>query len=132
MPVTSDGLARDFALPPDPAMTEIEALALSAAIEAPIAYLVARLAGWPSRGNLHVAAASAAATAITHPQLWAAALWAYSRFPYGPSIIAAEAVVVLVEGGLIAWMAGLRIDRAMLVSLAANSGSFLVGLWLES
>jgi len=52
------------------AMTEIEALALSAAIEASIAYLVMLLARWPSRGNLHVAAASAAATAITHPQLW--------------------------------------------------------------
>ena len=113
------------------AMTEIEALALSAAIEASIAYLVMLLARWPSRGNLHVAAASAAATAITHPQLWAAALWAYPRFPYWPSIIALEAIVVLVEGGLIAWMAGLRLDRAMLVSLVANSGSCLFGLWLE-
>ncbi len=113
-------------------MTEFEALALSAACEAPIAYLVARLAAWPSRGNGHVAAASAAATAITHPQLWDTAQWAYSRFPYWPSIIALEAVVILVEGGLIAWMAGLRIDRALLVSLAANSGSCVFGLWLES
>jgi hypothetical protein len=112
-------------------VTEFEALALSAAIEAPIAYVVMRLTQWPSRGNLHVAAASAAATAISHPQLWAAALWAYSRFPYWPSIIASEALVVLVEGCLIAWMAGLRIDRAMVVSLIANSGSFLFGLWLE-
>lgn len=111
-------------------MTEIEALALSAAIEALIAYLVMALARWPSRGNLHVAAAAAAA-AITHPQLWAAALWAYSRFPYWPSIIVLEAVVVLVAGGLIAWIAGLRLERAMVVSLIANSGSFFFGLWLE-
>jgi hypothetical protein len=111
-------------------MNEIEALLLSAIIEAPLAYIVARAGGWPNRGNLHVAAAAAAATAITHPQLWAAALWTYSRLPYWPSILALEAVVVLVEGALIAWMAGLRIDRAMLVSLVANVGSFLIGLLL--
>jgi hypothetical protein len=35
---------------------------------------------------------------------------------------------VVVEGGLIAWMAMLRPDRAMLVSLAANSGSLALGL----
>ncbi len=110
-------------------MTEIEALILSAAIEAPIAFLVAHKMRWACRGSLHVAAASAAATAITHPQLWAAALWAYPRFPYWPSIIVLELAVVLVEGGLIAWMAALRIDRAMLVSLAANGGSCLFGLW---
>ena len=111
-------------------MIEIEALALSALIEASIAYLVGRLGRWPSRGNIHIALASAVATAVTHPQLWAAALWAYSRFDYWPSILALEAIVVLVEGVLIAWMAALRLDRAMLVSFVANSGSFLVGLLL--
>ncbi len=55
-------------------MMEVEALAISAFLEAPIAFLVSRAAGWPSRGNLHVGFAAAAATAITHPQLWAAAL----------------------------------------------------------
>lgn len=112
-------------------MTEPEALALSAMIEAPIAYVTARLARWPCRGSLHVAAASAAATAITHPQLWAVALWAYPRLAYWPSILGAEAIVVLVEAGLIAWMAGVRIDRAGLVSLLANAGSFSVGLWID-
>lgn len=112
-------------------MSEFEALALSAVIEAAIAYLVMHLVQWPSRGNLHVAVAAAAGAAITHPQLWAAALWAYSYFPYWPSILALEAVVVLVTGGLIAWAARLRLDRAMVVSLVANSGSFLFGLWLE-
>ena len=112
-------------------MTEFEALTISAAVEALIAFGLARAVGWPCRGNLHVAAASAAATAITHPQFWAAALWAYPRFPYWPSIIVLEAIVVVVEGGLIAWMAALRVDRAMLVSLTANSGSLLLGLWLE-
>jgi hypothetical protein len=113
------------------AMTEIEALALSALIEGSVAYLVVRVARWPSRGNLHVGFAAAAAAAVTHPQLWAAALWAYSRFAYWPSILALEAIVVLAAGALIAWIAALRIDRAMLVSLVANSASFLFGLWLE-
>ncbi len=112
-------------------MTEIEALLLSATVEAAIACCVARLAQWPCRGNPHVAAASAAATAITHPQLWAVALWAYPRFPYWPSIIGSEVIVVLVEAGLIAWMAGLRLDRALVVSLIANAGSFSLGLWLD-
>lgn len=109
-------------------MTEIEALALSVAIEAPIAWLVARRAGWPA--PLQVAAASAVATAVTHPQLWATALWAYARFPPLPALLALEAIVVLVEGGLIAWIARLTIRQAMLVSLLANAGSLLFGLLL--
>jgi len=112
---------------------EVAALALSAAIEAPIAYGIARLTRWPCRGAVHVGAASAAATAVTHPQLWAAALWAYSRqLPYWPSVLGLELVVVLVEGALIAWMADLKLGRAMLVSLAANSASALIGIWLKA
>jgi hypothetical protein len=109
-------------------MTEVEALALSIAIEAPLAWLVAWRAGWPARW--HVAAASAVATAVTHPQLWAAALSAYARFPPLPALFALEAIVVLVEGALIAWMARLAIRQAMLVSLIANAGSMLLGLLL--
>jgi len=109
-------------------MTELQALALSIAIEAPIAWLVAWRAGWPGRGPWHVAAAAAVATAVTHPQLWAAALWSYDRFPPLPALIALEAIVVLVEGALIAWMARLTLRQAMLVSLIANAGSMLFGL----
>ena len=92
---------------------------------------------WPGRragsadGPAHVAASSAAATAITHPQLWTAALWAYERYPYWPSVLTLEALVVVVEGVAVAWMAMLRLDRAMLVSLAANSGSLALGLLIE-
>src|SRR3954470_21304192 len=103
-------------------MTEVEALALSIAIEAPIAWLIAWRAGWPGRGPWHVAAASAVATAVTHPQLWATALWAYQRFSPLPALLLLEAVVVLVEAVLIAWMARLALRHAMLVSLIANAG----------
>ena len=111
-------------------MTELEALVLSCAVEAPTAYLIVRLTRWNSRGPLHVAAASAVATAVTHPQLWSAALWAFPRFAYWPSVLMLEAVVMLVEGGLICWMAQMKPSQALLVSLAANSGSMLVGFWL--
>ena len=109
-------------------MSEFEAMALSALTEALIAYALVAWRKWPSRGPLHVAAAAAAATAITHPQFWTAALWAYDRFPYWPAVLSLEAAVVVVEGALICWMGMLALGRAMLVSLAANSGSFLLGL----
>jgi hypothetical protein len=113
-------------------MIETVALVGSAAVEAPIAFLMVRLAKWPSRGALHVGLASAVATAVTHPQLWSAALWAYPRFSYWPTAIVLEALVIAAEGLLIAWMAELKFRHAMLVSLIANCASLLIGLWIES
>jgi len=111
-------------------MTEAEALLLSAAIEGPTAYAMVRLMQWPSRGALHAGLASAVATAVTHPQLWSAAIWAYPRFPYWPSIVVLETLVILAEGALIAWMANLAWRRATLVSLIANTASGVAGLLL--
>ncbi len=111
-------------------LTEAEALVMSALIEAPIAYAIVRLAGWPGRGAIHAAIASAVATAVTHPQFWAAAVWASPRFGYWPSVMAGEAIVVLAEGFLIAWMAGLTLQRAMTVSLIANFTSCVAGIAL--
>jgi hypothetical protein len=112
-------------------MVEAEALVISAAIEGPIAFLIARLTRWPSRGALHVGLASCVATAVTHPQLWSAALWAYPRFPYWPTTIVLEALVIAAEGLLIAWIAELTIPRAMLVSLVANLASCLAGFLMS-
>jgi hypothetical protein len=109
-------------------MVEAEALLISMVIEGPIAFLIVHLTRWPSRGAVHVGLAAAVATAVTHPQLWSAALWAYPRFPYWPGIVVLEALVILAEGLLIAWMAGLAWPRAMLVSLIANAASCLAGL----
>ncbi|MGD1038695.1 MAG: hypothetical protein ABR878_16295 [Roseiarcus sp.] len=113
-------------------LSEAQALVISAAIEGPIAFAIVRAAEWPSRGALHVGVASMAATAVTHPQLWAAAYWAYPRFPYWPAILVLEALVIAAEGVMIAWMAQLALSRAMIVSSIANSASFLFGLWLAS
>ncbi|MGD0641887.1 MAG: hypothetical protein ABSC22_14155 [Roseiarcus sp.] len=113
-------------------LTEAQALLISATIEGPIAFAIVRATKWPSRGPLHVGVASAVATAVTHPQLWAAAFWAYPRFPYWPAILVLEALVIAAEGVLIAWMAQLVLPRAMIVAFIANSASFLFGLWLAS
>jgi hypothetical protein len=112
-------------------MVETEALLISMAIEGPIAFSVVRLAKWPCRGALHAGLASAVATAVTHPQLWSAAFWAYPRFPYWPSIIVLEALVILAEGLLIAWMAMLSLPRAMVVSLIANTASCVAGVLIS-
>jgi len=113
-------------------MLESEALLISAAIEAPIAFLIIRATQWPSRGAVHAGFAAAVATAVTHPQLWTAALWAYPRFGYWPSVIVLEAIVVLVEGGLIGWMVRLSLRRALLISLAANAASCAAGFLINS
>jgi len=109
-------------------MAEAAALAISAAIEAPVAWLAVRLARWPCRGLLDAALAAAVATAVTHPQLWAAAEWAYPRYGFWPSAIGLEAMVVAVEALLIAWMAQLALHRAFVVSVLANLASCLAGL----
>ena len=86
-------------------MSETQALLLSMAIEGPVAFALVALTGWPSRGPWHAGLASMVATAVTHPQMWALAIWAYPRFPYWPAILVIEALVVVVEAALIAWMA---------------------------
>jgi hypothetical protein len=113
-------------------MSETLALLISMAIEGPVAFALVTLARWPSRGALHVGAASMIATAVTHPQMWALAIWSYGRFPYWPAILSIEALVVVVEAALIAWMARLALSRAGIVSLLANSASFVAGLWLSA
>ena len=113
-------------------MSESEALLISMAIEGPVAFAVIALARWASRGAMHVGAAAMVATAVTHPQMWALAIWSFGRFPYWPAILSIEALVVVVEAALIAWMAQLTLARAGAVSLAANAASFLLGLWLTA
>lgn len=113
-------------------LTELTALVISMAIEAPVAYAIVRLTRWPSRGPIHAGAASAVATAVTHPQLWFNLVpWLSDLIGYWPSLAVGEAIVVLTEGALIAWMADLKLQRAMLVSLVANAASFAAGLLIE-
>jgi hypothetical protein len=109
-------------------MSEWQAMLLSAAIEGPVAWGMVRRTRWPCRGALHAGLASMVATAVTHPQLWSAAIWAYGHYPFWACLLVLETLVVGVEGVLIAWMARLSLGHAMIVSLVANSTSCLLGL----
>lgn len=109
-------------------MTEIEALALAVAVEGPVTYALVRFTGWSNRGAVHAGVASVVATAVTHPQFWAGALWAYRHFSYWPSILVGEALVVVVEAVLMAWMGQLSLRHAAQASLLANTASYIAGL----
>src|SRR5262249_49764121 len=97
-------------------MTEFEAMLLSAAIEAPIAFAVVVVTGWSCRGPLNAAVAAALATAVTHPQLWSASLWLYPRIGYWPTVGGAETLVVLAEAAIIIWATALSPLRALVLS----------------
>jgi hypothetical protein len=111
-------------------MTEFEAMLLSAAIEAPIAFAMIAITRWPCRGPLNAAIAIALATAVTHPQLWTSALWLYPRIGFWPTVACTEALVVLVEAAIVIWTTGLSPARALAVSAVANGASTLTGLVL--
>jgi hypothetical protein len=99
-------------------MTEFEAMMLSVAIEAPLAFAIVYLARWPCRGPLHIAIAITLATAVTHPQLWTA------------SLVCGEALVILAEAAIIAWATRLSSAKSLIVSGIANGTSALAGLAL--
>ena len=111
-------------------MTEFEAMLLSVAIEAPIAFAITAITRWPSRGPLNAAIAISLATAVTHPQLWTAALWLYPRIGYWPTAGVTETAVAVVEAAIVAWATALSPARALVLSVVANSASTLVGLLL--
>ncbi len=109
-------------------MNELQAMLLSVAIEGPVAYALVVIADWPSRGAGHVALATALATAATHPQLWFAVEHFAALHDYVAVVLAAEAVVVVVEAAIIGWAGGLAARHAFAVSLAANVASGALGM----
>lgn len=110
-------------------MTETAALFLSIFVECSVALLLVWFARWPNRGMAFILIAPAAATLLTHPALWRAALWAYPKFGYWPSALVLEAAVILIEGVVILGITRLAPRQAILVSFVANSASVLAG-WL--
>ncbi|WP_238012454.1 hypothetical protein KZZ52_58970 [Dactylosporangium sp. AC04546] len=102
----------------------LTALALTLLVEVPL-YTVAlvgtRLAEWRRAATLGLLV-----NLLTHPVLW----WYLAPRPSATRFWAAEAVVVLVEAGVLA--AALRRDRLLLivVSVGANACSVLMGLLL--
>jgi hypothetical protein len=111
-------------------MGQLEAMLISMATEGLVAFALVAWRAWLCRGPLHVGLAAIVATAVTHPQLWAASLWLYPCLGYEPTVVLAEAVVIVVEAGIIGWAARMQPAQALLVSAAANVASVLVGFGL--
>jgi hypothetical protein len=106
-------------------MTQIEAMLLSMASEAIVAAAVAstwRLRWW------RAAAAAVVGTALTHWLLWQVFADVADATGYWTALAACEAAVVLVEAVVYRLALRCRWTTAVLVSLAANAASTLLGL----
>ena len=109
-------------------MTEAAALALTVAIEAPLAAALGaalcpdRRAGAALRG----AVVAAVGTAVTHPFVWAAALALYPRVGVPAAIVLVEAGAIAAEAVGYRWVYGWR--RAAAVSLVVNGISASLGV----
>lgn len=108
-------------------MTWPVAFGLTILLEVPL-YLAGlcglRLAGW--RRALVAAVAS---NVLTHPLLWlflSAGEWSWTR------TVGAEAIVVLVEAGVLAAVVRRGAGWAAVLALGANAASFAVGLALSA
>lgn len=107
-------------------MTQAQALILSIAIEAIVAFVVVRGLRWG--GGLPAALAATAGTLLTHPAVW----WAVPRLEagigYAAALALAESGVVLAESVAYRYIGPLAWRRALLASLVANAASTGVGL----
>lgn len=113
-------------------MTQAQAMLLSLAVEAAVAFALVAWMRVPGRGPATAAVAIALATAATHPPLWHAALWLYERIGFVATALLCEAAVVLAEAAIIARIARLSPRHALMVSAAGNAASAAAGLWFGS
>lgn len=105
-------------------MSQLGAMGRSILIEVPIA-----LALGPRLPR--TAVASAAATLITHPLLWAAWFPMRQHLSWGATAALLEGAVVLVETGVYRLTLDLSWRRALLISAVANAASFAIGQLLR-
>ncbi len=111
-------------------LTQMEALALTLAIELPVLAVCARVARWPLRRVLVV---GALASCLTHPLAWWAALSMPGTVPvseFETGLLAIEVLVTLVEAFLFALLLRVGWLRALGASVLANGASALAGWWL--
>ncbi len=104
-------------------MTQLDAMALTYAIEAPVAALLAPLFGL---SRLHCAAAAIAGTTITHPVLWGVFASATSIFGSLTTPVL-ETLVFLAESIAYRALVTPRWDEAILLSLLVNAASWGAG-----
>lgn len=104
-------------------LTQLEAMALTFAVEAPVAALLAASLG---RKPVMAAAAAIAGSCVTHPVLWAVFADAEAWFGVFRTPIL-EAGVAAVETLAYAALATPRWTQAALLSIAANTASWGAG-----
>ncbi|QDG51420.1 hypothetical protein FIV42_11905 [Persicimonas caeni] len=110
-------------------MTQWEALALTLALEVPVALLIAWLCGL--RDDLaRVAAVAVAASLVTHPIAWYLAVSGLADWPFWQRAAVIEAAVVAAETVVYAKALKLRWPPALGVAFTANAVSFAGGLLL--
>jgi hypothetical protein len=105
------------------AVTQLEAMALTYAIEAAVAAALAPAFG---RAVLWCAAGAVAGSTVTHPILWA--VFYDVQAAYGPlSTPALEGAVMAAETIAYRALATPRWDEAALLSVLANAASWWIG-----
>jgi hypothetical protein len=106
-------------------MTELEAMMLSIAIEAPVAALLGLTHG---RGaSARAVAAATLGTIMTHPIVWFGALALYGVMSYWPTLIIVETFAVIAEWPFYMIMTKFLWRRSLALSFIANAMSFAIG-----
>ncbi|TWT15624.1 hypothetical protein [Reyranella sp. CPCC 100927] len=109
-------------------MSEVDALLLSCAIEAPVAAILAWALRWGHAGR--AALAATLATLMTHGIAWRAILWLLEGLGYPLAVLLVETGVVAAEAIAYRLIVPLDLRRALAVSLIANAASTGAGLAL--
>ena len=112
-------------------MSQLEALLLSVALEAPLALLLIR---WMTRGDFdraRLALVAVGVTLLTHPFAWQLN-HDLASVSMVPRLAFIEVSVVFIEGLIYSHWGRLGWGRGFGVSLAANAFSFGVGLVLQA
>jgi len=112
---------------PDLLAAWLRAFLLTQVIEVPL-YVAA---GWKRASPLHLVAAGAACTAITHPLLWF--VWPHVVHDYTAFVISGEIAVTLAESGLFFLLVPkISLARAAGAAFVANGSSYGIGELLRA
>jgi hypothetical protein len=110
-------------------MSQLEALALTLAIElAVVAAFAMLLRFWPRSAWPRAFMVAAAASLLSHPWAWWMNTSALVMLPFFERAVVIELAVVAAETMLYALVGGLPLWRALAVAAVANAASFGLGL----
>lgn len=114
-------------------MTQLQAQLLTLAVEVPLAALVFEVRGWAEspRHRLRFLAVAVAMSLITHPFAWTLNQ-DLRPMPFWERALIVEALVVVLEGALLARWARLGWTRGYQLGLFVNAASFGVGLLISA